>query len=205
MLSSGPAALAVPSADDPEAWKDLTPEQIEKVKKGEIVLVDEDTSASAEEQTRFIQAAMIFNQPLEKVWELFKKTELQDRYLPDLEECTLVSRDEQGDRVDFHVKLVLDIRYRIHHQYDNENCYLHWSLDPDYKNDMKRVDGYWRLYKLDDTHTLARYGTRVEVSSLIPEFIMVKLTRTNLPANMEACFKYIDSGGTYTKPGFKEK
>jgi len=70
---------------------------------------------------------------------------------------------------------------------------------------MKRVDGYWRLYKIDDQHTLARYGTNVEVSSLIPNFVMEKLTKSNLPANMDACFKYFNSGGTWTKPGFKEK
>ena len=72
-------------------------------------------------------------------------------------------------------------------------------------NDMKRVDGFWRLYKIDEGHTLARYGTWVEVASFIPEFIMERLTRSNLPVNMEAVHKYIQSGGTYTKPGFEEK
>jgi hypothetical protein len=198
-------AWAVPTADDPEAWKGLTPDQIAKVKKGEVVMLDKNTSAGAEDQKRFIQAAMIFNQPIDQTWALMKKTELQHRYLPDLENCALVSRNASGDSVDFHVKLVMNINYRIHHVYDDEHCYLHWGLDPNFKNDMKRVDGYWKLYKIDDQHTLARYGTNVEVTSIIPEFIMEKLTKSNLPVNMDACFKYFNSGGTWTKPEFKGK
>ncbi len=197
-------ARAVKTADDPEAWKGLTADQIARVKQGEVVLLDKDTSESGK-QKRMIEAAMIFDQPIEVAWKLFRETEAQDRYLPDLESCTLVSRNSKGDQVDFHVKLVFNINYRIHHVYDDQDCYLHWGLDPGYDNDMKRVDGFWRLYKIDDTHTLARYGTWVEVSSFIPDFIMERLTKSNLPVNMQAVYKYIESGGTYRKPGYKGK
>jgi len=37
----------------------------------------------------------------------------------------------------------------------------------------------------------------------MPSFIVKRLTRSNLPASLEAVKKYINSGGTYTKPGFK--
>ncbi len=193
-----------PSADSPQAWEGLTEDQVKKVKAGEIVILDEDKSEGAD-QKRFIRAAMIFDQPLEKTWKLFKATEKQHRYLPDLDSCELVQRDDKGDKVDFHVKLILNIDYRIMHHYDEENYKLWWHLDPDFDNDMKQVDGYWQLFKLDDKRTLARYGTRVEVTSIIPEFVMKKLTRDNLPVNMEAAYKYIQSGGEYVKPGFKEK
>lgn len=195
---------AVPTVDDPEAWKGLTPEQIKKVKAGEIVILDEDTSGG-EDQKRFIRAAMIFDQPIDKAYALFRATENQHRYLPDLDSCKLVKRDDKGDRVDFHVKLIFDIDYRIHHHYDDANFHYWWHLDPEYDNDMKQVDGFWKLYKIDDKRTLGRYGTRVQVSSIIPQFIMTRLTKSNLPVAMEACYKYIQSGGTYTKPEFKEK
>lgn len=199
------AVGAVPLATEPAAWKGLTPDQVNRVKAGEIVILDRDTSQGGA-QTRFIQAALLFNQPLETTYKLFKQTERQDRYLPDLKSCKLVSRDQKGDRVDFHIELFgVSIDYRIHHVYDDANYTLTWGLDPNYDNDMKRVDGFWRLYQYDAKRTLARYGTNVEVSSLIPDAIMARLTRTNLPANMEAVKKYIDSGGTYVKPGYKGK
>ena len=194
---------AVPTVDNPEAWKGLTPAQIAQIKKGQIVLLDQDTSGGSN-QSRFIRAAILFNQPIEKVWPLFRKTENQARYLPDLDSNTLVRRDAKGDLVDFHVVMAgIHIDYRIHHVYDDANCKLTWSLDPTFDNDMKRVDGYWFLYKNDATHTLARYGTQVQVASFIPDFIMKRLTKSNLPVNLEAVKKYIESGGTYTKPGYK--
>jgi len=194
---------AVPTVDSPEAWKGLTPAQIAQAKKGQIVLLDQDTSGTGD-QKRFIRAAILFNQPIDKAWALFRKTEVQDRYLPDLDRCKLVKRDAKGDQVDFHVVLAgISVDYRIHHVYDDANYQLTWGLDPSFDNDMKRVDGFWHLYKYDETHTLGRYGTQVEVSSLIPNFIMERLTKSNLPVNIEAVKRYIDSGGTYTKPGFK--
>ncbi len=196
---------AVPDADDPEAWKGLSKEQIKEVKSGGIVIMDEDTSKEGGDQKRYIRAAMIFEQPIEKAWKLVRQTEMQHRFLPDLKKCELVKRTPEGDRVDFHVEIAMfDIDYRVHHHYDDENCHLRWHLDPEYDNDMKRVDGYWKLYKLDENRTLARYGTKVEVISIIPEFIMKRLTKSNLPVNMEAYYKYVQSGGTYTKPGFEE-
>ncbi|MFO8058636.1 MAG: SRPBCC family protein [bacterium] len=196
---------AVPTTDDPEAWKGLSKEQIKKVKSGEVVIMDQDTSEGGEDQKRFIRAAMIFDQPIDKAWKLVRQTEMQHRFLPDLKKCELVKRTEKGDRVDFHVEIAMfDIDYRVRHHYDDKNRHLWWHLDENYDNDMKRVDGFWKLYKLDENRTLARYGTKVEVMSFIPDFIMKRLTKSSLPANMKAYYKYVQSGGTYTKPGFEE-
>ncbi len=113
-------------------------------------------------------------------------------------------RDNENDRVDFHVKMILNINYRVHHHYEDKNYHLWWHLDPNYENDKKKLDGFWKLHRVDDEHTLARYGTWVEVAFFIPDFIMKRLTRSNLPVNIEAVRKYIQSGGTYTKPNFEE-
>ena len=196
---------AAPTANDPQAWKGLTPDQVKKVKAGQIVILDQDTS-QGDQQKRFIQAAVIFSQPVDVVYKLFRQTETQARYLPDLESCKLISRNAKGDIVEFHVKiLMMDIVYRIHHVYDDANCYLSWGLDPSFDNDIKQGDGYWRLFKYDDKHTLARYGTNVQVSSYIPAAVMDRLTKGNLPENLQAVKTYIDSGGTYRKPGYKGK
>ena len=192
---------AVPTVDHPDAWKGLSAEQVKKVMAGEVVLLNEDTSKGEEDQKRFIYAAMIFDQPIEQVWKLHIDVDKQYRYLPDLVASPLVDKE----RCDFHVKIMMiNIYYRVKYNFDKENYKFSWSLDPSYDNDMKRVDGFWELYKIDDKRTLGRYGTNIEVTSLIPEFIMDKLTRSNLPTTMDGCYKYIQSGGKWTKPGFKE-
>jgi hypothetical protein len=198
-------ATAVPRAGDPAAWQGLTPEQVQRVKKGEIVILDQDTSAN-DEQKHFIQAAMIFNQPIEKAWPLIRIPENQDRFMPGLDSCRLVNREKTVEVMEFHTKVAMfNIDYQLIMHNDDSNCHQWYRLDPSYPNDLKRDDGYWKLYKLDDQHTLARFGIRVQVSSWIPEFVMERLTKSDLPRNMNAFFKYVDSGGTYTKPGFKEK
>ena len=197
-------SLSAPDTDNEDAWKGLTEAQINKVKSGEVVILDKDQS-KGEESGRFIQAAVIFNQPIEVVWKLFRQTEKQEQYLPDLVESQLVEDNGNWDRVDFFVKILfIDIRYRVKHNFEPENYYFYWGLDHDYKNDLKHLEGYWRLYKLDDNHTLGRYGTIVILSSVIPKSIMEIMTRQNLPTNMSAVKKYIDSGGSYAKPNYKK-
>ena len=195
---------AAPSADNLEAWKGLTPEQIKQVKAGEILILGANTP-QGDEAKRFIQAAMILNQPIDTAWALFRHTEKQEQYLPELVKSTRAEDHGNWDRIDFFVKLLFfNIRYRDIHHYEPENYYFYWALDPDFKNDLKQQEGYWRLYKLDDKRTLGRYGTMIQLSDLIPKSIMEAATKQNLPVDMEAVKKYIDSGGTWAKPGYQK-
>lgn len=195
----------VPLASSPEAWKGLTAEQIQRIKSGEIVILDKDQS-QGEDAKRFIQAAMVFNQPIEVAWNLFRHTEHQEQYLPRLISSPLVEDHQSWNLNDFFVKFAfVDIRYRVRHNFEPDKYYFYWALDPNYKNDLKHLEGYWRLYKIDDSHTLARYGTIVIISELIPKSLMEQMTRSDLPESMQAVKKYIDSNGAYTKPGYTKK
>ena len=78
-LLAGVGQTQVPVADNPEAWKGLTQDQVKKVKAGEIVILDKNLSSS-DEAKRFIQTAMIFNQPIDAVWTLLSQTEKQEQY-----------------------------------------------------------------------------------------------------------------------------
>jgi len=202
LLLARAGLAAVPTADDPKAWEGLTPAQIQKVKAGEIVIMGAD-QPQGDEAKRYIRAAMILNQPIDTAWALFRHTEKQEQYLPELVKSTLAEDHGNWDRIDFFVKILfVNINYRDIHHYEPENYYFYWALDPDHKNDLKQQEGYWRLYKLDDKRTLGRYGTIVQLSDLIPKSIMETMTKQNLPVDMAAVKKYIDSGGTWAKPGY---
>jgi hypothetical protein len=202
LARSGPAA--VPSADNPEAWQGLTAEQVRKVKAGEIVIMGANTP-QGDETKRFIQAAMILNQPIDTAWALFRQTEKQEQYLSELIKCTRAEDHGNWDKMDFFVKILfVTIKYRDIHHYEPQNYYFYWALDPDFKNDLKQQEGFWRLYKLDAKRTLGRYGTIVQVSDLIPKSVMEVMTKQMLPKDMGAVKKYIDSGGTWAKPGYQK-
>jgi len=205
LLITIPALARVPTIDDPEAFQGLSPEQIQAVKAGEVVILHKDQDSKGDTQ-RFIQSAILFNQPIDVVWQLLHQTEKQDEYLPRLYKCELVERQANWDKIDFFIKvLFVNIDYRVKHNFDDENYYMFWALDPDYPNDLKHLEGYYRLYKVDENHTLARYGTIFVLSGLIPKSIQEILTRQDLPVSLDAVKKRIDSNGAYTKPDFKKK
>lgn len=195
----------MPTVNFANGWEGLTPDQARDLKAGKIVILDRDQSQGTDWQ-RFIQAAVIFEQPIDVVWGLFRQTARQEQYLAKLNKCVTVEDKGTYDKVDFFVKFsFISINYRVQHDFDPQNYYFYWSLDPGYKNKLKHLEGYWKLFKLDEQHTLARYGTIVNTSDLVPKSIQEVLTRQDLPQSLESVKKFIDSNGKYAKPGYTQK
>jgi hypothetical protein len=198
-LGQGQAQKAVPSTDDPKAWADLTPDQIAKVKAGELVILQEDQSSS-DRQKRLIRCAMVFNQPIDRAWAVLTQTDKQHEYLPRLDKCVLVKREANWDQVDFFVKvLFININYRVKHEFEPDQYYFHWALDPTYKNDLNHLEGFWQLYQMPDGRTLGRYGTKVIMAPYFPESVQEFMTRRDLPEALGALKKRVDSGGAWHK------
>ena len=65
------------------------------------------------------------------------------------------------------------------------------------ENDLRDVSGFWQLYDLDETHTLARFGTRVDVGPALPGFLQDYATRKNVPQTMDHVRRWVDSNGTW--------
>ena len=201
--SSADAAGPPPGAltdQDPAAYKGLTPQQIEALKKGGIVILDKPENV---EGRQMITAAIIFNQDIDTVWSLMTQGWRQEEYLPRLERSTLFKKWDGGDQIEFQVSVLgIGISYRILGTRDKSQYYSHWKLDPEFDNDMKEVSGYWRFYWIDDKHTLARYGTWVQTGFGIPDFVQEYLTKKDLPNALSAQKQWIDSGGTFRKEGY---
>lgn len=199
MAAAGQSGEPPAAGEDPAAWEGLTPEQAAAVRRGEILILQEDQS-SADQQKRLIRSAMVFEQPIATVWALISQTERQDEYLPGLNKCELVKREGNWDQVDFHVKIFfVNIDYRVKHERDPERYYQWWNLDPSYDNDLAHLEGYWRFFPLADGRTLGRYGTKLVVARFVPQSVQEYLTKNDLPKNLEAVRKWINSGGTWQK------
>lgn len=197
--SAGPPPGA-PTDQDPAAYKGMSKEQVERVKKGEIVILDQPEKV---EGRAMITAAFIFDQDIDTVWSLMTQGWRQEEYLPRLMRSKLFKKWDGGDQIEFHVEIVgIGIDYRVLGTRDKSHYYSHWKLDPEFDNDMKEVSGYWRFYWIDDRHTLARYGTWVQTGFGIPDFVQEYLTKKDLPSALAAQKKWVDSGGTYRKEGY---
>jgi len=192
-----------PTDQDPKAYHGLTPEQIEKLKSGEVVILNAPGDLMGR---KLVVAAMILNQNIDTVWDLMMQTWRQEEFLPGCHSSKLVEEYEGGDLVDFQVRvLTVKIDYRIRHTKEKDKYYFHWKLDPEYDNDMKEVTGFYRYYWIDENNTLARYGTSVETKILIPPKFQVFMTKQSLPDALGAMKKWVDSGGTYKKDKYEHE
>jgi len=197
---SGPPPGAMTDRD-PSAYQGMTPEQVARVKKGEIVILDKPESF---EGRQLITAAFIFNQDLNTVWNLMTQGWRQEEYLPRLERSPLIKKWDGGDQIEFQLKVAgVEVKYRVIGSHDPSRYFTSWKLDPNFKNDMKEVSGFWRYYWVDEHHTLARYGSYAETGFWVPAFLRDYLTRRDLPEALQVQRRWVDSGGTFRKPGYQ--
>lgn len=181
-------------ADDPLAG--LAAGEIAKLRSGEIVLV---TGSDAGDHAKHIRAAVVFELPPERAYEILAQPEHEDEYLDDCDEAVLIERAGGRDTVEYRVSVLLStIRYRVNHTYHPAEHRFLWRLDPTFDNDLKVVEGEWRLYAWEGK-TLARFSTRVDVSSLVPDFIQRRLAGSDVPRSLAAVRKRVNSGGAWRK------
>jgi hypothetical protein len=186
------------------AVQGLSASDWKKLEAGEIVILKE---MDRKENKAFIQSALIFQKPIEEVHGLLTRTERQEEYLPHLDRAILIKREGNRDNIEFLLHFsFIDIRYQVKHYYGEPGEYrMSWALNPDFKNDLAQLEGYWKFYRLDKSRTLARYGTLVKVGRLIPKFIEDALSRKDIPKSLGQLKKWVESGGTWTKPEYKQK
>lgn len=190
---------------DPEAYKDLSAQDIERMKKGEIIIIK---NIGHEEGTSkgMIKAALIVNQPIDKLYALQAQDWRQAEYVPYLEKMWAVQKYQDGNLDEEELKILfVTLHFRVR-WYDEPAKYaFHWNLDPNFKNDLKRLEGYWQFYYIDDTHTLCRYGTISETGFGIPQSIQDYLTRRDLPEALNNNRMWYESMGAWRRPGYKEQ
>src|SRR5512135_786376 len=82
LLASPPPGA--PTDKDPAAYQGIGKDDISRLKKGELVIL-KNVSGDQSTAKGMVKAAIIFNQPLEKTWELFTQGWRQEEYLPYLD------------------------------------------------------------------------------------------------------------------------
>lgn len=191
-----------PTVEDPRAYKGLTPEQIERMEAGEVVILKSPEHLIGRQM---VLAAFILDRDIDTVWELMASPWRQGEYLANVESATLIKKWDIYDQVEIKVRIMgIPINYCLIGTRDKSEYYSHWELNPEYKNDMKEVTGFYRFYWIDENHTLARYGTLVETKVFLPPAVQTFMTKQALPQSLGAVKKWLDSGGEYRREGDKK-
>lgn len=145
-----------------------------------------------------VKALVLFEQPPEKVWELLLQRERQKEFRPELRTVSIVEQSPEHMVEEQHLKIAfLEVAYRLVDRFDAETRTITWQLDPGFESTLEHVSGYWELHALDGGRTLARFATKVSVSSSVPRFLQDGITRRNVPETLENTRQWVDSNGRW--------
>jgi len=189
LLLAAPAGRAEPGAEAVLAAQ--PPDLVRTLLESKVVL-----AGHADASTQTAQGFVIFEQPVERVYRLLSQTTRQREYRPELETIETVRPLEDGSIDEHHLKIMfIGIRYRLRNHWDPAHRRISWELDPEFENDLRRVDGSWELFALDASRTLGVLTTKVEVAAGMPSFLQDYVTRKNLPGTLERCRHWVDADG----------
>jgi len=181
----------------PDGMAGLSEAQKQELARGKTVFTL--TATSPDEQSGLIEAAIVFDRSPEEPWNLFYHTEEQYKYLKEIEMSRVITKAQLQDKIEFRVRaLFITQTFRVIHHFDKPDYYFYWGLDPDFKNDLADLRGFYRFYPYGRGRTLARYGSNVSVKN-VPKFIEDIFKKSGVSKSLASVKKYIDSGGTYRK------
>jgi len=152
----------------------------------------------ARDESLYINALVLFDQPLRRTLDLLSQTERQSEYLPELKRVETIRR-EGAAVIDAHHVRILFIRidYRLRTEMDVEAARIRWQLDPTSDNDLQVLEGYWELYEFGESRTLGVFGTRVVLGPALPSFLQNAATRRNVPRVVDRMRLWVNSAGRY--------
>jgi hypothetical protein len=144
-----------------------------------------------------VTGLVIFSKPVGRVMQLLAQTGRAGEFRPELESDRTVATypdgtlQEEGIRILF-TRITYFLRYRV----DFAAHRIAWQLDAGHPSQLRRVDGYWELFDMDDDQTLGRFAVHVDVGP-VPAFLEDYATRKSVPATIDNARRWIDSDGRW--------
>jgi hypothetical protein len=188
------ASGARPSAESVLA--NQPPELVARLQ-DELVLVLEDV---ANDEQSFIVAYVLFERSRDEVVELLSQASRQSEYRPELKKVTTIRTSPEGRVDEQELKILFKkLTYRLRYRNDPETGRVTWALDPDFDNDLARMDGFWELYAFDagESRTLGRFGSNVQIGGGVPKFVQKGMSRKTVLRYVRNFRQWIDSNGEW--------
>jgi hypothetical protein len=169
--------------------------------RGEVALRTETfTTATGQSAGRGV-GAIVIDRSVPEVWAVVSRYEDKAEYQPRLKTVTVLERQLGRLRVKMEIDAALmTARYTGWFSLDDAAHTIHWSLDrAATDNNIRDVDGEYRLFEVSRSRTLLVYRTFVDTGRSVPKWIQDFMTRKSIPNLLGAIKKRVESGGTYRK------
>jgi len=169
----------VATADDAGAEFSLTPDELNRVEQGQIVVRTLATDAPSAGR---VLAAVAIAAPVETVWAVMVDVERAPEFIPGLRRARALERGPTHDLIEHAVKYSallpeFNYRYRADYRPPEQIDFRRVS------GDLKALEGSWSLRPTADGRgTLVLYAVRLDPGFLVPQWLVRRSLQKNLPA-----------------------
>lgn len=178
----------------------LTPQNMEKLSKGEVVLVSQSYKDNKGKMRAKGAAIVVVNRPPEDVWQVLPDFTGYPEFMPRMISAKPYMNDGNAVGVEFQLKVVFrKITYSILHSIDREKGVLTLRLDHSRKNDIADTSGIWIVKSYGTGKTILSHSVILDSGLAVPTAIEDYLTKRDLPNVVVAVKKRVESDGTFKK------
>jgi ribosome-associated toxin RatA of RatAB toxin-antitoxin module len=181
-------ALAVTShADVPPL--DLGENEMARLSQGEVLV------SSVESDKGFVQAAILLDVPVEKVWALIVDCPNAAKFIPNLRSCVILERHEGWDIIEQRVRLswlMPDIICRFRADYKTLRQIHFKSIS----GNLKELEGRWVFERAGGGEkTILFYSVYVNPGFYIPQWMVRLILEADLPDLLISIRKHLSESG----------
>jgi len=173
----------------PDIEKYLTPENMAKLEKGEMIKFNQIVKDQEGNDRGKGVALILVHASKDKIMAALDSFETYPTWMPNTNSTKVVLR--QGDRVDVEfdltVALVIPVHYTVIHKIDKGAGTIQWRMDDSKpKKHVKDSTGAWVIKPLDENKCVVAYTVSVDTGAAVPKSIQDALTNTSLPKVVKA-------------------
>jgi hypothetical protein len=176
-------AIAVPSLGDAPPMA-LGQNEMTRLSEGQVLV------NSVESEKGFVQAAILLDVPVEKVWALIVDCPTAAKSIRNLKRCTILEHHKGWDIIEQQVNLswlLPDINCRFRADY-TELQQIHFKT---ISGDLKELEGRWVFQRAGGGgKTILLYSVYVNPGFFIPQWVVQLLLKDDLPDLLISIRKY---------------
>lgn len=178
----------------------LTPAELTKIEKGEVVVKSETYPTGNGAHGSNVKAYCVINTLPEAAWAVMLDYHKFDQFMPRLDKVEVLEKTDRTMKVTETVHVALGvISYTIDLTFKPEQRTVNWMLDKTRRHDIAETSGSWEFLPYSQGKTLLRYTTTLNSGFFIPRFLEQFLLRNDLSDALSSLKRRAESNGTWKK------